>query len=112
VVHYESDIPLQVEDRYVNPVVVPGYRRNDFTHITPNEFLMQAAPLQRAEHIVRAAMPNARIRKLLRLDASEPCLIIHRRTWSQDRVATVAELHHPGSRYELSGSFTGSAASR
>jgi GntR family histidine utilization transcriptional repressor len=112
VVHYESDIPLQVEDRYVNPVVVPGYRRNDFTRITPNEFLMQAAPLQRAEHIVRASMPNARIRKLLRLNANEACLIIHRRTWSQDRIATVAELHHPGSRYELSGSFAGSAASR
>ena len=37
-------MPLQVEDRYVNPTVVPGYLRNDFTRITPHEFLMQVAP--------------------------------------------------------------------
>ena len=36
------------------PAVVPGYRKNDFTRTTPYEFLMQTAPLQRAEHTVRA----------------------------------------------------------
>jgi GntR family histidine utilization transcriptional repressor len=28
VVHYESAAPLQIEDRYVNPAVIPGYRQN------------------------------------------------------------------------------------
>ncbi len=104
-VHFEGGVPLQVEDRYVNPTVVAGYLRNDFTRMTPHEFLMQAAPLQRAEHTVRAVIPDAKIRRLLKLEAPEACLLIRRRTWAGDRIATVADLHHPGSRYELTGAF-------
>src|SRR5215471_10940577 len=65
-VHFEDGIPLQVEDRYVNPTVVPGYLRNDFTRITPHQVLIQSAPLQRAEHTVRALLPEGRIRRMLR----------------------------------------------
>jgi GntR family transcriptional regulator, histidine utilization repressor len=104
-IHYEGGVPLQVEDRYVNPTVVPGYLKNDFTRMTPHEFLMQAAPLQRAEHTVRAVIPEGRIRRMLKLDSADACLLIRRRTWAGGRIATVAELYHPGSRYELTGSF-------
>jgi GntR family transcriptional regulator, histidine utilization repressor len=103
--HYEGTAPLQVEDRYVNPAVIPGYRRNDFSRITPHEYLMQVAPLQRAEHTVRAVVPDARIRRILQLRAGEPSLLILRRTWAHDRIATIADLHHPGSRYELTGTI-------
>jgi len=104
-IHFESGLPLQVEDRYVNPTVVPGYLQNDFATITPHQYLMQAAPLQRAEHTVRAVMPDTRIRRMLKLEADDACLLIMRRTWSFERIATVADLYHPGSRYELSGAF-------
>src|SRR5690606_19090542 len=30
IVHFENDIPLQVEDRYVNPAVAPDYLNMDF----------------------------------------------------------------------------------
>ena len=106
-IHFEGGAPLQVEDRYVNPTVVSGYLRNDFTRITPHEFLMQAAPLQRAEHTVRAVIPDSRIRRMLKLDAADACLLIRRRTWASGRIATVADLYHPGSRYELTGAFQG-----
>jgi GntR family transcriptional regulator, histidine utilization repressor len=104
-VHFEGGVPLQVEDRYVNPTVVPGYLLNDFSRTTPHEYLMQAAPLQRAEHTVRAILPDKRIGRMLKLEAGDACLLIMRRTWSFERIATVADLYHPGSRYELSGAF-------
>lgn len=104
-IHFEDGVPLQVEDRYVNPTVVPGYLRNDFTQVTPHDFLMQSAPLQRAEHVVRALLPDGRIRRMLRLSVGDACLLIRRRTWSEERIVTVADLYHPGSRYELAGSF-------
>jgi len=107
IVHCENALPLQVEDRYVVPGVVPGYRQNDFSRVTPYEFLTRAAPLQRAEHVVRTVAPDAQIRKLLQLPPGEACLLVQRRTWSHDRNATVADLYHPGSRYELSGTFRG-----
>jgi GntR family histidine utilization transcriptional repressor len=100
-IHYEGALPLQLEERYVNPAVAPGYLENDFTRTTPHEFLIRIAPLQRAEHTVRALTPDRRIRRLLKLDASEACLLIRRRTFSQGRVASLADLYHPGSRYEL-----------
>src|ERR1700721_1085181 len=98
--HFEDAAPLQVEERYVNPQVAPGYLRNDFSRTTPHEFLIRVAPLQRAEHIVRALVPERRIRRLLRLEAGEACLLIMRRTFSHGRIASVADLYHPGSPYE------------
>jgi len=65
---------------------------------------VRVAPLQRAEHIVRALVPERRIRRLLRLEAGEACLLIMRRTFSHGRIASVADLYHPGSRYELAAS--------
>jgi len=99
--HFADAAPLQVEERYVNPQVAPGYLRNDFSRTTPHEFLIRVAPLQRAEHIVRALVPERRIRRLLRLEPGEACLLIMRRTLSHGRIASVADLYHPGSRYEL-----------
>jgi GntR family transcriptional regulator, histidine utilization repressor len=103
--HFEGPLPLQVEERYVNPLAAPGYLANDFTRTTPHEFLVRVAPLQRAEHIVRALAPDRRIRRLLKLDANEACLLIRRRTFSQGRVASLADLYHPGSRYELAANI-------
>jgi GntR family histidine utilization transcriptional repressor len=103
--HFEGPLPLQVEERYVNPLAAPGYLANDFTRTTPHEFLVRVAPLQRAEHIVRALAPDRRIRRLLKLDADEACLLIRRRTFSQGRVASLADLYHPGSRYELAANI-------
>ena len=105
IVHEENHIPIQVEDRYVNPEVVPGYSEVDFTLTTPTEYLLKVAPLQEVEHTVQARMPGARIRKLLQLKENEPCLVLLRRTWSQRKIASIATLYHPGSRYELSDHF-------
>ncbi|MGH8265825.1 MAG: histidine utilization repressor, partial [Steroidobacteraceae bacterium] len=100
-VHFEDGAPLQVEERFVNPQVAPGYLHNDFSRTTSHEFLVRVAPLQRAEHTVRALVPQRRIRRLLQLADGEACLLIMRRTFSHGRIASVADLYHPGSRYEL-----------
>jgi GntR family histidine utilization transcriptional repressor len=105
IVHYEDDAVLQVEDRYVNPVLAPDYLAADFAVTTPYEYLMEVAPLQRVEHVVRAVMPDARMRALLRLRVNEPALLVDRVTWSRQARASFALLYHPGSRFELRGVF-------
>jgi GntR family transcriptional regulator, histidine utilization repressor len=67
--------------------------------------LSKVAPLQEAEHRLRAVMPDDRIRKLLAMKRDEPCLLMIRRTWSAAVIASVARLYYPGSRYEMSGRF-------
>lgn len=104
-VHLENGAPLQVEDRYVNPRLIRNYLAHDFTQVTPYEVLISAAPIQRAEHVVRAMLPDRAMRKLLALKKDEACLLIRRRTWSDQRIVSAADLYHPGSRYELTGQF-------
>jgi GntR family histidine utilization transcriptional repressor len=105
VLHFENDEPVQIEERHVNPVLAPEYARQDFTTITPNQYLMAAAPLQRVEYRIEAAIPSDDTRRSLAMKEHEPCLLLHRRTWSRDAVASVANLWHPGDRYQFTGHF-------
>jgi len=104
-VHFENGLPVQLEDRYVLAKLAPDYLKVDFSRTTPHDYLIKAAPLQEAEHVLRSVMPDARTRKLLAMKRGEPCLLVIRRTWSKGAIASVARLHYPGSRYELSGRF-------
>ncbi|MBL1073966.1 histidine utilization repressor [Nocardia sp. 2] len=105
-VHFEDDVPIQVEDRYVNSAAVPGYLDQDFTATTPNDYLSRVAPLVRGEHVVEAVLGSAEECRLLRIDRTEPCLLIRRRTWSEDGLVSAARLVHPGSRNRLEGVFS------
>jgi len=105
IVHSENERPLQLEERCVLPAVAPDYLSVDFARITPHEYLMQAAPLQEAQHILRAVMPDDATRRLLQMKRGEPCLLVLRRTWAAGAIASVARLYYPGSRYEMSGRF-------
>ena len=105
IVHLESNVPIQLEDRCVLASAAPGYDRADFTQSTPNEFLTRSAPLERVDHTVRAILPDAPTRELLRIHEGEPCLRLIRRTWSRSQLVSHACLTHPGSRFEFNDSF-------
>ena len=105
VVHFENDVPIQVEDRYVNPAVAPDYLSQDFASQTPNAYLVRVAPLQGVNFSIEASMPTPEVADLLRMEISEPCLVLRRRTRSQGQVASVSALWHPASRYQFAGSF-------
>ena len=105
-VHYENGAAIQVEDRHVLLSFAPDCLAQDFETITPSAYLTTVAPLQEAEQVVRAAMPNAAIREHLHMDDGEPALVVIRRTWSNGHPVTFGRFHHPGSRYELTGHFT------
>ena len=106
IVHFENGVPVQLEDRYVNPAVAPDYLSADLTRTTPNVYLMNAAPLREIEHTLEAILPDERVQALLDIPPAEPCLLLHRRTWSGDNVASRAWLTHPGSRYRLGARVT------
>lgn len=101
ITHSEDGIPLQVEDRFVNPLVAPHYLDQDYNTTTPNAYLTQVAPITRTEQEVEAVMPLPWQYKLLSIPRNEPCLMIRRRTWSGPQNVTVVRLIYPGSRYRL-----------
>ena len=105
VVHYENDAPIQMEDRYVCESFAPRMLEQNFSLVTPSEYLSGILPLQEAEHIVRAISPDDAVRARLQMGDEEPCLLVTRRTWAKGRPVTFVQLFHPGSRFELTGHF-------
>lgn len=105
IVHRENGAAIQLEDRLVLAAAAPDYGSIDFASSTPNEYLMRVAPLERVDHRLRAELPAARTRQLLDMQSGEPALLLVRRTWSGGCIVSYAELSHPASRFEFSGSF-------
>ena len=104
IVHYENGVPIQVEDRWVNPQVAPAYREQDFTRVTPSEYLLATAPLQAATYSLEALAAPRDIADMLAMDARQPCLVLRRRTRSAGKVASLVTMWHPGHRYQFAGS--------
>lgn len=104
--HFENDIALQLEERFVNPLLAADYLQQDFSQITPHEYLCQVAPLTEAEHQIEALMPTLLVQQSLNINETQACLQIQRRTWSKDGIVSYAKLIHPGNRYRLGGHLT------
>lgn len=105
IVHFDGELPIQLERRYVAQPYADSFIRQDFTKNTPTEYLTSIAPLQRADYSIYAMAPTPEFRQLLQLDSGEPILHLHRATWSQGKFVTIADLFHPASRYHLRGTL-------
>jgi GntR family histidine utilization transcriptional repressor len=118
IVHCDNDVPIQLEDRFVNPAVAPGYLDHDFSKVTPNEVLSAVVPWSEAEHRIEAVLPQAWECKLLAISRADPCLLIRRRTFATgwvgapapeaggdeeavQHVVTAVRLLLPGGRYRI-----------
>ena len=104
-IHREDGLPVQLEDRYVNPRQVPQFAAQDFTLLQPSEYLVRNVPFDQVEHVVDAVMPSAEQAALLEMPATEPCLLLTRRTWSRGIPITVVRCLHPASRDRLGSRF-------
>jgi GntR family histidine utilization transcriptional repressor len=104
-VHLENGVPIQYEDRYVNPQAAPDYLNTDFAQTSPTLHLLRHAPLTEASYSIEACLPTAEEAKALDIKTSEPCLVMMRRTVSGAHVASVARQLYPGTRYSFSGQF-------
>lgn len=105
IVHLENGVPLQCEDRYVNPACAPDYLSADFSTITPTHYLLEVAPHWEAQYTIQAGTPTALEAELLDIAPDAPCLVVVRRTMSKGIPITLVRLTHPGSRYQIDGLF-------
>ena len=96
---------VQLEERFINPIIAPHYLKQDFTKTTTHRYLVDCATITEIEHIVHAVMPDERESKLLKTGPNEPCLLLLRRTWSGRMTATFSRFMYPGDRYALGGRF-------
>ena len=104
-VHKDKDTPIQLADRYINPAMAPNFLKQDFTHITPDNYLMDILPAMEAEHIIEAVMPDKRIQNLLQIPRTEACLLLRRRTRVNGGVVTRNQFIYAGSRHKIEDPF-------
>ncbi|HYP62444.1 MAG TPA: histidine utilization repressor [Acidocella sp.] len=105
IVHFEDDVPVQLEERFISPDFAPNYLRQDFTRMTTNRYLLSITPPDELEHVIHAVAPDERVQKRLRIGPREPCLRLLRRTWINTKLVTFSILTHPGERYSLGSRY-------
>ncbi|AJG20811.1 histidine utilization repressor [Cupriavidus basilensis] len=107
-VHREDGVPVQLEDRYVNPRVAPDFINQDFAAadaVKPGEYLLRHVPYDQIEHVVDAISATAEQAAQLEMPATQPCLLLTRRTWTGGTPVTFVRCLHPGNRYRLGSRF-------
>jgi GntR family transcriptional regulator, histidine utilization repressor len=106
VVHYESNVAVQLEERFVNPDVAPKYLDQDFLLGSTGKYLLSFGPPSEIDHEIYAIAPDRRTQKLLQIDAHEPCLLLIRRAWGNNRAPhSLSRFTYPGSRYSLGSHY-------
>lgn len=103
IVHYENEVPIQLENRVVDAVRLPDYLTQDWSHLTPNEYLMHAAPMPSGRYTIEVKLPPPDIAEPLDIPAEQPCLVLDRVTFSAGVFASQAIMWYPGNRYKLAG---------
>jgi GntR family histidine utilization transcriptional repressor len=103
--HFQNELPIQLEYRWVNSELAPEYHLQDFSQVTPSEYLSSIAPVTEAEHLVEAIIGSPSIRRQLQVKGEEAVLLLSRKTWCNGKLVSFAKLYHPGDRYRLGTKF-------
>jgi GntR family histidine utilization transcriptional repressor len=100
-VHKEDGTPIQLEDRFVNADEAPAYLDQDFSRITTHAWLTRETEVTSVDTTIRAVRPDAVSRHFLKIDETQPCLLLDRRTWRGSIPVTRSRFLYPGDRYRL-----------
>lgn len=97
-VHFGDGAPFQLEDRWINPVAVPGAEDVDFSVFNANEWLVHNFPWARADMRFGAENANAADARLMGTKKGAALLVLERTTWNEVAAITFAKLaFRPGS---------------
>lgn len=98
--HLADDAAYAVEDRWINPAIVPQARDEDFASISANEWLLKHAPYTHGDIAFSAVQVSEDDADILGVAAQSAAFAIDRITWDNDAsVTNVRLLFTPG--YQL-----------
>ena len=103
--HMADEAPIIYEERWLNPMVLPGILDMDFSKISVNEWLVRNVMFTRGDISFCAANLTARESELFDAQVGAAAFVIDRTTWQGEQcITSVRLLHAPGfsMRAELS----------
>lgn len=105
-VHHAGETPFCLEDRLINLDVVPKAANADFAETPPGKWLRLEVPWSAAEHKITATAAGAETARLLEIAEGAPCLVVQRRTWSDQGAVTFVRFTYPAERHAILATFT------
>ena len=90
VVHSIGSVPMQWEECFVSPELVPAYLKQNYQKVSPQAYINWVATPSRDEHQLQAINADAVITGALGLSTLSPCIKISCRSWCQSRVISVS----------------------
>ncbi|WP_439497196.1 UTRA domain-containing protein [Bosea sp. (in: a-proteobacteria)] len=103
--HRSGGKPHVLEERVIHLATVPAAGEERFETTPPGDWLLQNSLWSQAEHAISAIAAGEREAELLAIGRGDPCLLVERRTWNQDRPVTAVRLLYPGGRHRFIGRF-------
>lgn len=104
VLHSGSGKPSILEDRLVNPAMMPGFLALDFDAASPFVHLMRRYPFPDSRHVIRAVSVNGQDAQWLELPTGAPCLELCRTTIVGGTPVTHVRFLYAGEEAAISGS--------
>jgi len=104
--HFAGERPFALEQRLINLSAVAEAGEEEFLDIAPGPWLIGRVPWSEAEHRIRAMAAGETIADALDIDASAPCLVVERRTWSAEHPVTHVRFIYPAESHTLVARFT------
>lgn len=104
VLHLADGAPAILEDRLVNPQMMPDFHALDFAAASPFVHLMRRYPFPDSRHRIRAVAATSQDAALLAIAPASPCLELTRTTFVTGRPVTHVRLLYPGETAAISGS--------
>ncbi len=100
-VHRENGTPVMLEDRYVNPSLAPDFLQVDFSARTADTYFRSSFSKLSHDHELQAVMSTPEAHHFLELEQPVPCIQVSRKSWSGNRVLSVARYLYPGHRHQM-----------
>lgn len=101
IVHFCDGEPLQLEQRWVNPDIVPDFILQNFSERSPGGWLMDNISLEYARNQVEALAMPAYEGALLEAAANSPALVLKRFTYQNNIAVSYSIFWHAGDRFLL-----------
>lgn len=103
--HFAGGRPFCIEERLINLDAVPEAAAESFTEIAAGPWLIGHVPWSTAEHRISATAADQREADALDIEAGAPCLVVERRTWSNEQPVTHARFTYSADAHSVVARF-------
>ncbi len=92
--HFASNKPYQLEDRWINLSTIPSAKDADFEELGPNEWLVRKIPFSEIELTMSATNATQELADYLDQSEGDAVFLMERTTWLNGENVTHARLYH------------------